>query len=81
MGLVLFWFVFYFSDKLLFRITVKQNVADAVFQSSCFSTLGGMNLIGNVCIFTYIKQFRMKGVMNTRYYHHFMSRMSLLDWN
>ena len=77
-GLVLF---FYFSHKLLSRITVMQNVADVMFQSNCFSALGGMNLVCSVCIFTYVKQFRMKGVMTIRYDHHFMSKMSLLDWN
>lgn len=34
-----------------------------------------------LCISTHIKQFRMKGVGSTRYHQHFVSRMSLLDWN
>lgn len=62
--LVLFWF-FYFSHKLVFRITLMQNVADPTFQSNCFSALRGMNLVCSVRIFTYVKQFRMKGVMTT----------------
>lgn len=56
-------------------------VADAMAQTNCFSALGGMNLMCSVRVFAYVKQFGMKGVMTTRYYHHFMSRMSLLDWN
>lgn len=56
-------------------------VADAVAQSNCYLALGGMNLMCSVRVFVYVKQFGMKGVMTTRYYHHFMSRMSLLDWN
>lgn len=77
-NVALFWL---FSHKLLCRIAVMQNVAGAMFRSNCFSALGGINLVCHLCIFTHVKQLRMKGVMTTRYYHHFMSRMSLLDWN
>lgn len=56
--------------KLLPRIAVVQNLA-----------LGGTNLVCSVCISTHSKQFRMKGVGTTRYHQHFVSRMSLLDWN
>lgn len=65
---------FYFSTENTSgespRIPVVQNLA-----------LGGMDLACNVCTSTHIKQFIIKYVGTTRYHQHFVSRMSLLDWN